>query len=159
MPRKSIEQPPVEDTAAWYATAQGRRATEREFRRALKDGTLKLNPHGLAVEKPSKRILEELAEKARQKITRLVTLRLPVVDVERAGRLAGERGETVSAVLREALHRGLERSRKSGRPRREIMRGEPERARQARGKRWAHLAGDLEDEPRDLSTRKGFSRK
>jgi hypothetical protein len=43
MPRKSTNTPslrPKADEAGWYTSPQGRRQTQREFARALKDGTL-----------------------------------------------------------------------------------------------------------------------
>ena len=43
MPRKSISIPKVtseSEEGYWYATPQGRRQSQREFARALKDGTL-----------------------------------------------------------------------------------------------------------------------
>jgi len=52
-----------------------------------------------------------------------------------------------------------ERSRRSGVSREEIVRRELERARRSSAKPWAHLVGDIKDGPRDLSMRKGFSRK
>ena len=54
-----------------------------------------------------------------------------------------------------------EASKKSGVARATIVRQELERARHNSGKAkpWAHVVGALKDGPRDLSMRKGFSRK
>jgi hypothetical protein len=69
-------------------------------------------------------------------------------------------GNALTIRLPRELAQWLEEtSRSSGRSRGEIVREELERARKGSQKPWAHLVGDLKELPRDLSTRKGFSRK
>jgi hypothetical protein len=50
----------------WYATPAGRKQGEKEFRRALKDGTLQVNPDGLDVKQPDPKLLAELTDRAKQ---------------------------------------------------------------------------------------------
>ena len=61
MPRKSTDavklQPNAE--ADWYATPQGRRQTQREFARALKDGTL-IRSNGSKIAKSDSSVLKQL---------------------------------------------------------------------------------------------------
>ena len=66
---------------------------------------------------------------------------------------------TLTIRLPDDLAQWLEEaSRKSGIPRGRIVKMELERAQKASGRPFLRLAGVV-DGPRDLSTRKGFSRK
>ena len=47
------------EEAAWYATPQGRRQMQREFARALKDGTL-IRSAGSRIARSDPRVLEQL---------------------------------------------------------------------------------------------------
>jgi hypothetical protein len=68
-------------------------------------------------------------------------------------------GNTISVRLPDDLAQWLdETSRKSGLPKGKLIRQELERARAAEGKPFLRLAGTVSG-PRDLSCRKGFSRK
>ena len=67
MPRRSTDAPKSKseaDEAGWYATPQGRRQTQREFARALKDGTL-IRSAGSRIAKTDPKVLERLMEQAR----------------------------------------------------------------------------------------------
>ena len=50
--------------AGWYATAAGRRQTQREFERAIKNGTLIVNPIGLNVPRTDPKLLADLLARA-----------------------------------------------------------------------------------------------
>ena len=66
---------------------------------------------------------------------------------------------TISVRLSEELAGWLDAaSRKAGVPRGRIIRDQLELARKRENQPFLHLAGSVEG-PRDLSTRKGFSRK
>lgn len=67
MPRTSTDVPKSKtgaDEAPWYATAQGRRQTQREFARALKDGTV-IRSSGSKVAKTDPKVLHQLMEQAK----------------------------------------------------------------------------------------------
>jgi len=66
MPRKSTDAMKFKanaEEADWYATPQGRRQTQREFARALKDGTL-IRSIGAKIAKSDPKVLERLMEEA-----------------------------------------------------------------------------------------------
>jgi predicted DNA binding CopG/RHH family protein len=102
MPRKSIHE------AGWYATPEGRRQTQREFARALKEGTL-IRSTGSRIAKTDPRVLERLMEQAMQKTTRAISIRIPIADLERARRIAGAAGVGYQTVLKQAIREGLKR--------------------------------------------------
>src|SRR6516165_3150980 len=93
------------EEADWYATPEGRRQTRREFERALRDGTVRYSP-GEKVRRTDSAILQELMEQAKAKATRLIALRIPIVDLERAQTIAEQRGVGYQAVLKEAIRHG-----------------------------------------------------
>jgi hypothetical protein len=66
------------DDANWYASPEGRRQTQREFSRALKNGTL-IRSAGAAIPPTDPKVLQELMEQAKQSTTRPVSLRIPSV--------------------------------------------------------------------------------
>ena len=112
MPRRSTDAPKSKseaDEAGWYATPQGRRQTQREFARALKDGTL-IRSAGSRIAKTDPKVLERLMEQARQNATRSISIRLPIADLERARRIAERTGVGYQTVLKQAIHYGLKRS-------------------------------------------------
>lgn len=74
------------DEADWYATPEGRRYARRQFEKALKDGTIQRNAHGMQVKRTDPAILQELLEQAKAKATRLIGIRVPLLDLERAPR-------------------------------------------------------------------------
>lgn len=67
MPRSLTSSPTVKSSPrddGWYATPQGRRRTEAEFARALKDGTL-VRSTGSSIRKTDRKVLEQLMEQAK----------------------------------------------------------------------------------------------
>jgi len=112
MPRKSTTAPSFKsdaEEADWYATPEGRLRTEREFARALRAGTLLRSP-GLKVAKTEKKILERLMEQAKENATRAISLRVPIVDLERAKQIAEKTGVGYQAVLKRAIREGLKKA-------------------------------------------------
>lgn len=98
------------EEAEWYATPEGRRQTRREFEKALKNGIVHYSP-GEKVQRTDPAILQELMEQAKAKATRLIAIRVPVLDLERAEAIAHHRGVGYQAVLKEAIREGLSRSK------------------------------------------------
>lgn len=112
MRRKSTEVPKVKsdaDETDWYATPQGRRQTQREFARALKDGTLIRSP-GSKIAKTDPKVLAQLMEQAKQKATRSISIRVPIADLEQAQRIAEQTGIGYQTVLKQAIREGLKRA-------------------------------------------------
>jgi predicted DNA binding CopG/RHH family protein len=97
------------EEADWYATPEGRRHTRREFEKALRDGTVRYAP-GEKVQRTDPAILQQLMEQAKAKATRLIAIRVPVVDLERAHTIAEQRGVGYQAVLKEAIREGLNKA-------------------------------------------------
>ena len=96
------------EEAAWYATAEGRRQTQREFTRALKKCTLSRSV-GLKITKTDPKILEELMAQAKASATRPISIRIPLVDLERAKRIAHNIGTGYQSVLKRAIREGLKK--------------------------------------------------
>ena len=112
MPRKSTNVPRPKfdaEEADWYATAEGRRQTQREFARALRVGTLSRSS-GLKVAKTSPKALQQLMEQAKESATRAISIRIPIADLERASRIAGQTGVGYQTVLKRAIREGLKRA-------------------------------------------------
>ncbi|MGA2134050.1 MAG: hypothetical protein ABSH50_17290 [Bryobacteraceae bacterium] len=103
MPRKSINEPD------WYASPEGRRQTQREFGRALKQGTL-VRASGSKIAKTDPRLLEKLMAQAREKTTRAISIRVPIADLEQARRIAAAAGVGYQTVLKKAIREGLKRA-------------------------------------------------
>jgi uncharacterized protein (DUF4415 family) len=97
------------EEADWYASPEGRRQTQREFERALKDGTL-VRSSGSRVPRTDRRVLEALLEQAKANATRPVSIRLSVADIELARNIASRRGTGYQTVLKEAIRYGLKRA-------------------------------------------------
>jgi hypothetical protein len=95
--------------ADWYVSAQGRRQTQREFERALKDGTL-IRSSGPRIPGTNPDVLESLLKQARVNATRPVSLRLSIADIELAKDIASKRGIGYQTVLKQAIRKGLKRS-------------------------------------------------
>lgn len=113
MPNKSSKGPDFKsesEEAAWYTTPEGRRQTQREFERALKNGTLRRSP-GEKVKRTDPAVLQALMEQAKAKATRLIALRIPILDVERAEAVAERRGVGYQAILKEAIRTGLDKAK------------------------------------------------
>jgi predicted DNA binding CopG/RHH family protein len=97
------------EEADWYQTAQGREQTAREFARALRAGSLERSA-GLKVTRTDPRLLEQLMQQAKENATRAVSLRIPIVDLERAKQLAKESGVGYQTVLKKAIRAGLRKA-------------------------------------------------
>ena len=94
MPRKSTRlnksRSKTEETD-WYASPEGRRQTQREFERALKDGTL-VRSSGSRIPRTNPGVLKALLEQVKANATRPVSIRLSVADIELAKDIASKRG-------------------------------------------------------------------
>src|ERR1700730_4947701 len=94
MPRQStrlLESKSKTQEPDWYASPAGRRQTQREFKRALKDGTL-VRSSGSRIPRTNPKVLEALLEQAKANATRPVSIRLSLADIELAKRIASKRG-------------------------------------------------------------------
>jgi hypothetical protein len=112
MPRKSTDVMKIKanaEEADWYATPQGRRQTQREFARALKDGTL-IRSTGSKIGKSDPKLLEQLMEEAKRNATRSISIRLPIADLEQAQQIARKTGVGYQTVLKQAIREGLKRA-------------------------------------------------
>jgi predicted DNA binding CopG/RHH family protein len=112
MPRKPTEVPRFKsdaDATDWYATPQGRRQTQREFERALKDGRL-IRSTESKIAKTDPKVLELLMQQAKQKATRSISIRVPIADLEQAQRIAEATGIGYQTVLKQAIRKGLRRA-------------------------------------------------
>ena len=112
MPRTSTNAPKFKsgaEEADWYATPQGRRQTQREFARALKDGTV-IRSAGSKVLKTDSRVLHQLMEQAKLNATRAISIRVPIADLEQAHKIAEKTGVGYQTVLKQAIRKGLKRA-------------------------------------------------
>ena len=112
MPRTSTNAPKFKtgaEEADWYTTPQGRRQTQREFTRALQDGTL-IRSTGSKVAKTGPKVLERLMEQAKRNATRSISIRVPIADLEQAQRIAAKAGVGYQTVLKQAIRDGLKRA-------------------------------------------------
>jgi hypothetical protein len=97
------------EEADWYASPQGRRQTQREFERALKNSTL-IRSSGSRVPKTNPGVFETLLEQAKVNVTRPASLRLSIADIELARSIASKRGIGYQTVLKQAIRKGLKRA-------------------------------------------------
>jgi predicted DNA binding CopG/RHH family protein len=97
------------EEAAWYTTPEGKRQTEREFRKALKSGTI-VRSKGSAIVQTDHAVLEQLMEQAKEKATKAISIRLPIADIERASAIAERRGVGYQTVLKELIKAGLSKA-------------------------------------------------
>ena len=112
MPRKSTklhESRSKTEETDWYASPEGRRQTQREFERALRDGTL-VRSSGSRIPRTNPAVLKTLLEQAKANATRPVSIRLSVADIELAKNIASKRGTGYQTVLKEAIRHGLKRA-------------------------------------------------
>ena len=112
MPRKSpkVSEPkPALEETDWYASPAGRRQTQREFERALKNGTL-IRSSGSRIPRTNPDVLETLLKQAKANATRPVSLRLSIADIELAKGIASKRGIGYQTVLKQAIHKALKRA-------------------------------------------------
>ena len=92
--------------AAWYATPAGRRQTQREFERALKRGAI-LRSEGSAIPLTNAKVLADLVEKAKTNVTKAISIRLPIADLDQAQQIAAKQGIGYQTVLKQAIRAGL----------------------------------------------------
>jgi hypothetical protein len=97
------------DETDWYASPAGRRQTQREFEKALKDGTL-IHSSGSRTTRTNPDVLKTLLERAKANATRPVSIRLSIADIELARKIASGRGTGYQTVLKEAIRVGLKRA-------------------------------------------------
>jgi hypothetical protein len=112
MPHKSTDVVRLKASAGeadWYATPQGRLQTQREFARALKEGTL-IRSAGSKIAKSDPRVLEQLMEEAKRSATRSISIRVPIADLEQARQIAENTGVGYQTVLKQAIREGLKRA-------------------------------------------------
>lgn len=113
MLRKSQGRPKFKTEVAeadWWASPEGKRYTQREFERALREDAVDVNPRGLKVRRTDPKVISELLERAKQRATRPISLRLSLADIEQAKRIAARRGIGYQTVLKEAIRKGLRKS-------------------------------------------------
>jgi hypothetical protein len=94
--------------ADWYASPEGRRQTQREFDRALRAGTLRFWT-GRKIAKTDPKMLQRLMEQAKENTTRAISIRIPIVDLERARRIADRTRVGYQVVLKQAIRQGLKK--------------------------------------------------
>ena len=112
MPRTSTNVPKFKsgaEEAGWYATPQGRRQTQLEFARALKDGKV-IRSAGSKALKTDARLLHQLMEQAKRNATRAISIRIPIADLEHAQQIAEKTGVGYQTVLKQAIRDGLKRA-------------------------------------------------
>ncbi len=95
-----------QEEADWYASPEGRRQTQREFERALREGTLRRSP-GMRAAKTDPKVLEEVMRQAKENATRAISIRVPISDLERAKQIADKTGVGYQTVLKQAIREGL----------------------------------------------------
>lgn len=100
---------PGEHEAEWYTTPEGRRRTRREFERALKDGTL-IRSSGLRVPRSDPKFLKQLMRQAKENVSRPISIRIPIADLEKARQIAKKTGLGYQTVLKRAIRTGLRRA-------------------------------------------------
>jgi predicted DNA binding CopG/RHH family protein/uncharacterized DUF497 family protein len=122
------------EEADWYHTPAGRRHTSRQFEKALRKGIIetesrdfdevkqlmKDNPgrlvrakNGLNIKRTDPAVLQKLYDAAIAKITRPISLRIPIADIEAARVIAKKTGVGYQTVLKQAIKDGLKRGKAS----------------------------------------------
>ena len=108
MPRRSTKQANKSE-AAWYATPEGRRQTQREFERALRSGAV-VRSKGSRIARTDLKLLEALMKNAKANATRPISIRLPIADIELAQKIAAQKGVGYQTVLKQAIRTGLKKA-------------------------------------------------
>lgn len=103
MPRKSTSE---SQESRWQASAAGRKATQTEFERALRSGSLSRSG-GAGIPATGAEVLNALMEKAKARATQAISIRVPVADLERARKIAARKGIGYQTVLKQAIRAGL----------------------------------------------------
>jgi hypothetical protein len=112
MPRKSTklsESRSETEETDWYRSPEGRRQTQREFERALKNGTL-IRSSGSPIPRTNPAVFETLLKQAKVNATRPVSIRLSIADIELARSIASKQGIGYQTVLKQAIRNGLKRA-------------------------------------------------
>ena len=112
MPRKSTDVMKLKAKAGRPTGTRprlGRRQTQREFARALKEGTV-IRSAGSKIAKSDPKVLEQLMEQARRNATRSISIRVPIADLEQAQEIAEKTGVGYQTVLKQAIREGLKRA-------------------------------------------------
>ena len=112
MPRKSTklsESRSETEEADWYAGPEGRRQTQPEFERALKNGTL-IRSSGSRIPRTNPDVFETLLKQAKVNATRPVSIRLLIADIDLAKGIASKRGIGYQTVFKQAIRKGLKRA-------------------------------------------------
>lgn len=97
------------EEADWYHTPEGRVYMSQSFKKAAREGRLRIR-NGASTRPATKADLEQLialAEQARAAVLQPVNLRLPQGDLEAAKRLAEKTGKGYQTILKEIIHEGL----------------------------------------------------
>ena len=119
------------EEAEWYHTKAGREHAKRMVQKAIRKGKLvveeKLTPreaaalakktgkriilrNGSDVKRTDPAVLQKLWKDAIASMTKAVSLRLPLGDIEAAKALAAQKGTGYQTVLKELIHEGLRRA-------------------------------------------------
>ena len=132
---KGVGAPPPfqneQEEADWLASPAGREQARRSFQKAIRHGKIIVNEElsileasrlakstGKAVirkkdppgSSTDSTVLERLLEEARGSITKAVSLRISLADLEAAKRVAKKTGKGYQTVLKEIIHEGLLRA-------------------------------------------------
>ena len=100
------------EEADWYHTPEGRAYMSQSFKKAAREGRLRIR-NGASTKTATKTDLEHLialAEQARAAVLQPVNLRLPQGDLDAAKRLAEKTGKGYQTILKEIIHEGLQRA-------------------------------------------------
>jgi predicted DNA binding CopG/RHH family protein len=81
---------------------------QREFERAMREGTL-VRSEGSKIPLTDVNVLAELAERAKARATKAISIRVPVADLERAQQIAAREGTGYQTILKRAIRAGLKK--------------------------------------------------
>ena len=108
MPRSSKQKTFKNESeeAAWFASPEGRRTTQREMDEGVRNGTAKFYAGG-EVQKTDPVVLRELMDRVKAKQTQAISLRLPKGDIEAAKKIGEAAGIGYQSVLKAIINKGL----------------------------------------------------
>jgi hypothetical protein len=120
------------EAADWYASPAGKRHTSRIFQKAIREGKIITTEsrtmsaatlekaartgsaifykNGTDVRRTDPAVLQKLLDDARASMTKAISLRIPIVDIEAAKAIAEKKGVGYQSVLKQAIHKGLRRA-------------------------------------------------
>ena len=120
------------EEADWYHTPEGRLYAFRKMQEGIRKGVItveeKLTPaeatrilrnsdgkmvrfkKGLKIRRTDPAVLNKLLEEARTSMTKAISIRLPVGDLEQAQQIAKKEGIGYQTVLKRAIREGLKRA-------------------------------------------------